>query len=229
MEDKIDFVLNILERREFSKLIGLEEDLFFEAKRKNPYDLDSPNGRYELAKDVSSFANSEGGIIVLGLITEIVSDKMTEAVKEINFFSQSEFETSKYEGIINEYIFPNISGIQLNWINDLQNPQMGISYIRIPKQNSNQKYFLIKNVIEKDDKIKEIVFGIARRNDSSSQPFTIGQLHNNIQIGVSPNSEKLARIENKIDTIYEFVNKSKPESPTIDIQERINRIIEKEE
>lgn len=229
MSDKISSILNILKSKDFSELIGIEEDLYFEAKGKNPYNLDSPNGRYELAKDVSAFANSEGGIVVIGLITEIVTDKRTEKIKDIDLLSQSEFEISKYEGIILETIFPKIIRIEINWVKDFKNSEKGIAYILIPKQDSDKKYFLIKNLIEEKTDVKGIVFGIAQRIESSSQPLSIDQLHQKIQYGMNSTAEKLFRIEEKINFLNENLIKNSTESPVTKISERINRIIENKE
>ena len=48
----------VLETRQFAALLGLDEDTWLEAKGRNPYNLDTPAGRYELAKDVTAFAVS---------------------------------------------------------------------------------------------------------------------------------------------------------------------------
>jgi len=67
----------ILDTRQFDQLIGREEDAWFEAKQRSPYDLTPPTGRYELAKDVSAFANADGGLLVVGLTTTRVAETRT--------------------------------------------------------------------------------------------------------------------------------------------------------
>ena len=47
---------------DLAALQGLKEDQWFDAKRPPGYDLTTPESRFELAKDVSSFANAEGSI-----------------------------------------------------------------------------------------------------------------------------------------------------------------------
>jgi len=66
-QDKTTLISNILDEGNLSKLIGLKEDLWFEIKGKNPYDFNSPDDRYELAKDVTALANAEGGYLIIGL------------------------------------------------------------------------------------------------------------------------------------------------------------------
>src|SRR5262245_1703642 len=76
----IETVAAILAERNLAALQGLREDQWFDAKRAPAYDLMTSAGRFELAKDVSSFANAEGGHIVIGLTTAVVPDEQTEQV-----------------------------------------------------------------------------------------------------------------------------------------------------
>lgn len=228
MSDKISSILNILKSRDFSELIGIEEDLYFETKEK-PYDLTTANGRYELAKDVSSFANSDGGILIIGLIHVQVMDKKTERVGGIKLLEKKDFDLEKYRGVIVEYIYPPIVGIEIVWINDLKNTEKGIAYIYVPKQDQNKKHFLIINLIEGNEIVKGIVFGIAQRIESNNDPLSKAKLHKKIQVGMSTTSDKLSKIEEKIDYLIENSSKINNESPISKISERINRIIENQE
>jgi hypothetical protein len=119
--------------------------------------------------------------------------------------------------------------MEIKWTSDLVNSEKGIAYIYVPKQDQNKKYFLIKNLIEENTKIGEIVFGIAQRFESFSQPLSIDQLHHKIQSGISSTTDRLLRIEEKIDLINENLVKNSVESPVTKISERIKRIIEKKE
>jgi hypothetical protein len=73
-------IKTILDTRQFAALIGLDEDTWLEAKGRNPYDFATPMGRYELAKDVTAFANAEGGILLVGLTTALAPDAKTERI-----------------------------------------------------------------------------------------------------------------------------------------------------
>ncbi len=59
-------ILEILASGMFEKLVGTLENEFFDAKAEPSRDLDLDRGKLDLAKDVSSFANWRGGIIVVG-------------------------------------------------------------------------------------------------------------------------------------------------------------------
>jgi predicted HTH transcriptional regulator len=62
-------VVAILQSGDFTRLFGCLEDDHLECKSA-PYNLGQERERMELAKDVSALANTDGGIILLGVQTE---------------------------------------------------------------------------------------------------------------------------------------------------------------
>ena len=96
----LESIKGILESRRFPELIGLHEDLWFEAKGNDPYDFATAGGRYELAKDVSAFANAEGGFLIIGLVTERLTETRTEKVTSFDLCGRDQFDVGQYQGII---------------------------------------------------------------------------------------------------------------------------------
>ena len=225
MTPEIKNILEIIDKKDFSKFINMKENQYFEAKNSNPYDFDDPNDRYELAKDVSSFANMEGGYLIIGLKTKPLDSEKTDIVTSLDLIKKVGSETGKFSGIIKEYIYPQIDGLEIKWVEDKLNPGQGIVYIFIPKQKDDKKLFLVKNIIEEGKKLKEIVFGIAQRDISSNQPLTITQLHNKIKYGMSTNSVKLRRIEEKIDVVIKSSAKKEEKAQDKLLEKRISNII----
>jgi predicted HTH transcriptional regulator len=76
-------VKTILDAHTYNTLIGLHEDAWLEVKGSTPYNFDLPEGRYELAKDVSAFANGTGGIVLVGLRT---TKQETTQIEQITAF-----------------------------------------------------------------------------------------------------------------------------------------------
>jgi predicted HTH transcriptional regulator len=66
LRPQLHLIKHIVESNLFDSLIDQNEDTWFEAKKKNPYDFSTAAGHYELAKDVCGFANAEGGFILVG-------------------------------------------------------------------------------------------------------------------------------------------------------------------
>src|SRR5712692_9637747 len=135
-------IKTILDTRQFNNLIGQDEDAWFEAKGKNPYDFATPVGRYELAKDVSAFANADGGILIVGLTTAPVAEMRTERVTALDLCTQAEFDVAQYQGLIREYLYPGIKDLNVYWTPVDQGATQGLGIIEIPAQSAKLKYFL---------------------------------------------------------------------------------------
>jgi len=191
----------ILDTQQFDRLIGREEDAWFEAKQRNPYDLTLPTGRYELAKDVSAFANADGGILVVGLTTTRVAETRIEKVIAHDLCTQVDFDVAQYRGIVNEYIYPRIKDLIVRWVPVNQEATRGLGIVEIPLQSSKLKYFLTAKVVEAETQIKQIVFGLAKRINSSNDPLTVDELYRHMQNGKHTVPQTLARLEEKIDAL----------------------------
>jgi hypothetical protein len=196
-------IKTILDTRQFAALIGIDEDTWLEAKRRNPYDFATPAGRYELAKDITAFANAEGGILLVGLTTAPAAEAKTERITAHDLCPQADFEVAQYLGIIKEHVYPLIKDLKIYWLPVSDEATLGLGVIEVPPQSPNQKYFLIAKVVDSGAKLKQIVFGVAKRNDSSNDPFTIAELYRYTQSGKNPVPQTLARVEAKLDAVIE--------------------------
>jgi predicted HTH transcriptional regulator len=211
----------ILASGSLSDFVGLREGSVFDAKSRTPYDMESTRGRYELAKDVSSFANGRGGYIVVGLETVRLGDQRTEEVIALNLMPSDDFPVDVYRGVLNQYVYPRIPSLEIGWVMDVTEHGRGVGYIFIPSQEEDRKYFLTLHVPDDESpRIRQIVFGIAVREGDSSEPFSKEQLYRAVQTGRTEEAVWRTRIEEKIDRLGE-----RPpipsESPTERLRERI--------
>jgi hypothetical protein len=130
-------IKTILDNRQFDLLIGQEEDTWFEAKGRNPYDFTTLAGRYELAKDVSAFANADGGILVVGLATAPLADVQKERVTAHDLCTQAEFDVAQYQGLIKDCVYPRIRDLSIQWLSVNAEATQGLGVIEIPAQSPN--------------------------------------------------------------------------------------------
>jgi predicted HTH transcriptional regulator len=191
----------IIDGHAYGSLIGLQEDAWLEAKGGTPYNLDSPEGRYELAKDVAAFANGTGGIVIVGLRTTRHATTQTDEITDYDLCRQATFNATQYAALIAEYIHPTVEGLAVYWVSVNPEGTHGLGIIEVPPQNPDRQYFLIANAIDSGSRVRQFVFGIVRRNESSNDPFTIAQLYQYTQKGKSTLAQTLTRIEDKLDAV----------------------------
>jgi predicted HTH transcriptional regulator len=219
----LEIIRRALEDRQFERLVGLDEDNWFEAKQSAGYKLDTPSGRYELAKDVCAFANSDGGFLLVGLNTDRLIEQNTDRVVSLDLCARANFDSSRYEGIIREYVHPEIANLQVRWIPAASQSDVGLGVIEIPPQESERKYFLTARVVEDAQTLRQIVFGLSRRNKSGNDPLSIKEVYEMMQKGKSTTSQQLGRIEEKVDAL---ITRSAAAVPAESSSQQLDRRIE---
>ncbi len=196
----IDETAQLLADRNLAGFVGLREGQWFDAKRAAGYNLATEAGRFELAKDVSSFANAEGGYIIIGLTTADVPEEQTEQVNGLDLLPGAEFPGAAIQGVLNEYLYPRLQGLTVVWVEDGAAAGQGLGVIRIPALENDRRFVLMKKVLDAETLLPQIVFGVAVRRNSSSIPLTVEQLHRMCQDGRNSVAERLTRIEAKLDS-----------------------------
>ncbi len=221
-------IREILTSRDFERFKGLREDAFFEAKGKISYDLESAEGRYESAKDVAAFANSEGSHIVLGLESRKLPNENTDEVQDLDLLPQTAFPVAQMGGVLKEYIHPRIKDLVIDWVHSIANVTQGLGYIFIPRQPDEQKFFLVTRIFEDGQALRQIVVGIALRKELANVPLTPDELHRYIRDGYSPTARRLTRLEEKIDRLLASSRSATLSTPESDLDARIKRLLGEE-
>lgn len=95
----------IQKTHDLESFFGWKEGQFFEAKESRGYNLEEQKDRVELTKDVSAFANSQSGILIVGLVTEKPNlQEKIDVVTKLDLIVLSAFQKEKLEGIIRDNI-----------------------------------------------------------------------------------------------------------------------------
>jgi predicted HTH transcriptional regulator len=219
----------ILDAHDYNALIGLQEDEWLEVKGSTPYNLDSPPGRYELAKDVSAFANASGGIIIAGLQTRTQDTTRIEEIIGFDLCAADAFPVHRYVSLIEEHIHPAIERLNVYWVPVVSDGTLGLGIIEVVPQNPERQYFLIAKAVDGGSKVRQFVFGIVRRNGSSNDPLTIDKLYQYTQKGKAPVQQTLLRMEQRLDTILLNQSRSIEQVDPEEIyNERAGRILDEE-
>jgi len=221
-------ILEILKSRVFERFKGVCEGSVFEAKGKVPYDLNSAEGRYELAKDVTAFANSEGGHIVVGLQHRRLPNENTDEVHDLDLLPQITFPATQIGGVLKEYVHPKIKDLVIDWVPSLEDETQGVGYIYIPRQLDEQKFFLVTKILEDSKAIRQIVVGIAVRKESANIPLTPDAVYRYVRDGFSPTAQRLTRLEEKMDRLMALSHHAAPMAPESELDARIRRLLRDE-
>ena len=194
---------NILSSGEHESIIGKAENEKLEFKQE-PYRLDINSQKIELVKDVSSFANHEGGLIIIGVKTQTKETHIGDEAVKFRYVDNTLFNTQQYLDIIRDWIYPHITGIELIPFPSKQDATKSLFVIKIPLQTNENKPYLIKPIINENEKRSEIIFGIFKRQFDRSQHTKIEQIHSIIKDG-----QKNNQILDKLDSIeIQLQNKS---------------------
>lgn len=173
----------IIESNNFDKLKEQYENEWFECKSQ-PYLLAENKGKRELAKDVSSFANSNGGYILIGVKTKKDDAHFGDKISEIRPFEPALASREQILKVCEEWIYPKPDGLDFNWIASKDDLTKGLAVIKIPAQSDALKPFLIKNVLDEDKQI-EIMFGYAERIRDNSQPYNLRDIQSILRLGLN--------------------------------------------
>jgi len=224
-----DELQRITTSSDFNALVGKIENGWFECKSQ-PYQINTDVGKRELAKDVSSFANAEGGFIFIGIRTKQSTEHFGDEVEELRPFEQALVNTVQYRDIIRSWVYPEIDALEVQWKEIAKGK--GVVIITIPPQKTAIKPFLITNAIDDSGKKVEIVFGYAQRRGDVSQPMSVADLQRTLHSGLHYEEhlkEKLDGMETILRTsIQGDQMELKKKADGERIEERISRALEHE-
>ena len=201
----------IISNGDFNSLIGKIENDFFDCKGQI-YDLKKDHSKRELAKDISSFANLNGGYILIGPKTKKSKTHFGDEVVEISLLSQGLVDPNQYKNVIKDWIYPDeIHGIKIYWKESKDNNSKGIIVIKIPPQKESLKPFLISKVLEEEKKVSETVFGYTERKGDRSDPKKIKDIYRIMRDGLLYGKNIENRFNNLESVIEPFLKKRREE------------------
>lgn len=151
-------------------LIGLEESTTFDAKSE-PYRLDDPKSRWELAKDVSAMANAEGGILLVGAKTKRLENTFVEQVDEIRPVPMRFVNEEQLRGALKNLVFPAIGNyVALHAFDRRDDRALLAIHVQKPPDDDLPALVTTRASVEVDGRSHEIeAFGLARRVGSGTE------------------------------------------------------------
>jgi hypothetical protein len=125
-------------------LLGQPESTWLEAKRKGYGLQHSEVEKYEYARDLASFANSEnGGLLVIGLATD-TDNAGIDVIRKVTPCKPGALNTQSYAHVAHSKIVPPIEGLEISRIT-VDDGEMLV--IRVPPQAEYLKPFLVAGAV----------------------------------------------------------------------------------
>lgn len=192
-----------------SLLVGSYESEWLEVKRA-PY-RDLPEEQLELAKDVASFANRGGGLLLIGLKSK--ADTQGDRITAVNECRLDDGSVKLYRRTIEKHIYPRIEDVNVAAVPGASSNQ-GIMMIEIPRQAEGKKPFLVHGVLV-GDRVAGAYFGLPTRRGDDTEYLDIRVVHSYLRAGQSylerihessgtPATGGLTAIEERLDALEEM-------------------------
>jgi len=184
----------------WNNLLGQVEGDFVDCKRQ-VYDLSLELNKIELVKDITSFANADGGFILIGIQTQQSQTHFSDEIVSFSPFKANIFNPGQYYDILNEWVYPKLTGVIIEWKAESRDGDRGFGVINVPPQPSTKKPFLISKSVLASGKRTHILFGYVERRRDISEPATLTELHAYFRDGMQYQvniSNRLAAIEARL-------------------------------
>ena len=126
-------------------VVELAEGPWLEGKGK-PYRLGEEAQKWELAKDVASFANAEGGgVIVIGARTE--RKERGDVITIVKDIPLDMIDAERYRRVIRTWVRPFVEGLEVRGID--HGDGRGVAFIHVPPQDDDLKPFVVKGILRR--------------------------------------------------------------------------------
>jgi hypothetical protein len=198
---KPEEIRHVLSCGNYDALLDAVEDDSLDAKM-SPYILSEPAAKYELAKDVSAFANAGGGVIVIGFRTDQLDPAHAiDTIVAVTPFPPGLLNPEQYRAVLRIWTYPPLDQIEIATY-----PASGgstVAALYIP--GGNGETYLTSRTISAAGKLDERHFGFAERRRAGTVHWTIEQFHATLHAGRSRDLQQLDRIEAEVGRLAETI------------------------
>lgn len=177
-------LIDALARDEFDQLLDTPESEWLDFKLA-PYQLATPKGKWELAKDVAAFANKEGGYIVIGIETERHVNAVVETAVAVRPTAKAVVDPNQYRSVIDAWVYPQARKVQLKWFPQDPAEADGLFVIEVPPQQETDKFFILRRMLD-EAQTETGAIGIPIRDGDRVAWLPAERIHHLITIGRHP-------------------------------------------
>ena len=164
----------------FDAIEGTPESEWLDFKRSH-YRLADKGQKIELAKDVSGFANSTGGVIVIGVETERRASDSLDIASKLTPVRTSMLNCPQIRDTVRQYVYPPLVGLVCRvW--EMEQGK-AVMTIEVPKQDSEDRPFVVTEGISQEGDHFGNMFGCFIREGDTTQPLLPSMIHDLMRDG----------------------------------------------
>lgn len=217
-----DKILELLQEANFESLIGEFENDWLECKRQ-PYAIDKDEQKLELAKDVSSLANADGGLLLIGLSTVKNPVHGMDQIDRVRPFPIRMLDPNRYIQILTDWLWPPIDNLEINVFPLSTDNSKGVAVIEVPSVSGPDRPVIVaKTMLDSPRKI-EILFGYCERKQAHVAHHDVERLQALLRDGSRLDNEIRENFQSLHAMLEELRNLRTPEQPTAQIENVENR------
>lgn len=217
--------------------IGLQETAFFEV-RDQRYDTSTQDrvklekAKQTFATDVSTIANTGGGYILIGFITDTPGGTRIEYIKSVSGVKRELVDLDALRDILREHTVPRITleSLKHGFIGE---GNKSIFWLEIPDAKATGQYpVLIRKArwgVDDDEFLKGEMFGLYHRDGAENLIESAEQIQQVLAVAsqkdVDPQAIAIARYQELSEKIDRLAGLSVP-TPKVDLHELVEGYIE---
>jgi hypothetical protein len=187
-----DEILAALEAEKPGALIGTPESAQIDFKAM-PYLLETPKGKWELAKDVAGLANLGGGVLVIGVRTEKTEGNFREIAAELRPVGVAMLDRVRYHDVIRDLVRPAV-GFEVAYFPDPDHAGKGYMTILVKPLAEADRYALVRRMITEDDKEIDAI-GVPVRDSDQTRWLSADEVYRLLRDGQRANSPQHAQVQ----------------------------------
>lgn len=184
----------LLSSGDLEALKGAYEHEAFDAKQ-TPYVLTADTGKYELAKDVTAFANADGGVIVMGFKTDRPDPAHSlDTVVSVHPFPAAMLQPDQYYDVLRSWTFPKLDLVRIEHYPEPSSSTHVVAAIYVERDRQRGPFFVTKSV-SAAGKVEERLFGFTERRRAGTILWSVQEVQTAFKLGLGGNEDLVARLE----------------------------------
>lgn len=212
-----DEIIELLRAGNFEALIGEFESDWLECKRQ-PYALDSDVQKVEIAKDVASLANANGGLLLIGLSTAKSPTHGVDQIDRVRPFPVNMFDPIRCGQVLGDWLWPPIDGLAIDLFPSARDATKFVAAISVPAVSGPDRPVLVAKTMLDTPRKVEILFGYCERKQAQVIHHDVERLQALLRDGRRLDSEIRENFQSLHAMLEDLRSQRVPERPATPIE-----------